>query len=147
MMVFFRMCALAAGLTLAFQPPINARLRSAIGDPYWTALISVSTSMVVLFVMALTLGTPRVVFSDAFRAPWYVWTGGVLGAISITCSIVVVPRLGVAQMLSLVVLGMMLGGLSIDQFGWFGLAVKPLSAARGLGATLLVAGVMLITRA
>jgi transporter family-2 protein len=146
-MLLYRLCALAAGLTLAFQPPMNARLRSVTGDPIVAALISLAVSILVLFLIALCIGRPHLAFTGALGAPWYVWTGGILGAISILSSIIVVPRLGTAQMLSIAVFGMMIGGLSIDQFGWFGLEVRPLSFPRFVGAGLLVAGVVCVTRA
>lgn len=146
-MLLYRMCALVAGLTLAFQPPINARLRSAIGDPIGAALISVVVSALTLALVAVCVGRPHLALSIALGTPWYVWTGGFLGAISILSSIVIVPRLGAAQMLCIAVFGMMIGGLSIDQFGWFGLAVRPLSYSRCIGAALLVMGVAFVTRA
>jgi len=147
MILFLRLLALASGLTLAFQPAVNARLRSTIGDPFWAATISFLTGTVALIVVALILRAPFPDFSNALRAPWYVWTGGLLGAIYVTSTIVCIPRLGAAQMLSLAVLGMMIGSLLIDQFGWFGLVIKPLSAFRVVGAILLVGGVAFMTRA
>lgn len=74
------------------------------------------------------------------------WAGGLLGAVYVAATIVVVPRLGAAQMLSLAVLGMMLGALAIDRFGLFGLDVRPLSLMRVVGTVLVVAGVTAITR-
>jgi len=100
MILFLRLLALASGLTLAFQPAVNARLRSTIGDPFWAATISFLTGTVALIVVALILRAPFPDFSNALRAPWYVWTGGLLGAIYVTSTIVCIPRLGAAQMLS-----------------------------------------------
>ncbi len=145
--IFFRLLAVCAGLTLALQPPINARLRSAVGDPFWAAAISFFVGTVALVALALALRAPLPAFANGFRAPWYVWIGGLLGAIYVASTIVAVPRLGASQMLSLAVLGMMLGALCVDQFGWFGLAVKPISMLRIVGAALLIAGVAFITRA
>lgn len=146
MNLLFRLLALASGLTLALQPPINARLRAAIGDPFWAAATSFIVGTLALLLVALALRAPLPDYANGFRAPWYLWTGGLLGAVYVATTIVVVPRLGAAQMLSLAVLGMMLGALAIDRFGLFGLGVRPLSLMRVVGAALVVAGVTAITR-
>ena len=146
MTFFFRLVAVGSGLTLALQPAINARLRTAIGDPFWAASTSFLVGTIALFVVAIVLRAPLPDYAAGLRAPWYVWTGGLLGAIYVATTIVVVPRLGAAQMLSLAVLGMMTAALVIDRFGLFGLAVRSLSIARVLGAVLVVAGVSVITR-
>ncbi len=146
MNLFFRILAVCSGLTLALQPAINARLRTAIGSPFWAAITSFVVGTVALFAVALVLRAPLPHFSDGLRAPWYVWTGGVFGAIYVATTIVVIPRLGAAQMLSLAVLGMMLGALLIDRFGLFGLELRPFSIARILGAAFVVAGVTVMTR-
>ena len=146
MNLFLRLLALSAGVTLGIQPAVNARLRTAVGDPFWAATLSFLTGSIALIVLALIVRAPLPDFANASRAPWYIWTGGVLGAVYVTSTIVTVPRLGAAQMLSLAVLGMMIAALCIDQFGWFGLAVRPLTALRVIGAVLLVAGVAFMTR-
>lgn len=146
MNLLFRLLALASGLTLALQPPINARLRAAIGDPFWAAVTSFIVGTVALLLVAVVLRAPLPDYANGFRAPWYVWSGGLLGAVYVASTIVVVPRLGAAQMLSLAVLGMMLGALLIDRFGLFGLELRPFSIARILGAAFVVAGVTVMTR-
>jgi bacterial/archaeal transporter family-2 protein len=56
------------------------------------------------------------------------------------------PRLGVAATLVLTVAGQMAAALLLDQWGAFGLMVRPLSATRMAGAALLVVAVLLIRR-
>ena len=55
-----------------------------------------------------------------------------------------VPRLGAATVLALIVVGQMLGSLAFDHFGLLGLAQHPVSPIRLAGAALLILGAVLI---
>jgi transporter family-2 protein len=72
------------------------------------------------------------------------WTGGVFGALYIAVSIFLLPRLGAATFIALLVSGQMLGSLAFDHFGVLGLTAHPASPVRLAGAGLLVVGVVLI---
>ncbi len=78
------------------------------------------------------------------RVPWVTWTGGVFGAIFIATSILMVPRLGVATVMTLIVVGQLLSSLAFDHFGLFGMQQQPLTAVRLIGAACLVAGAAMI---
>jgi len=70
----------------------------------------------------------------------------VLGAIFVTATVLLLPRLGVAMTFSLVIAGQMLITLVIDHFGLLGVPVKEISLARVLGVVLIVAGTILIRK-
>ncbi|HEY5305222.1 MAG TPA: DMT family transporter, partial [Pseudolabrys sp.] len=72
------------------------------------------------------------------------WTGGIFGAIYIAISILLVPRLGAATVISLLVAGQMIGSLAFDHFGLFGLPVHHVTTQRAIGAMLLMAGAILV---
>ena len=55
-----------------------------------------------------------------------------------------VPRLGAATVLALVVLGQMVASLILDHFGLLGLAQHPVTPKRMLGAIFLIFGVVVI---
>jgi bacterial/archaeal transporter family-2 protein len=54
------------------------------------------------------------------------------------------PSLGAATLIALVVAGQMLTTITFDHFGLFGLTPHPVSLSRLAGAALLIAGVILI---
>jgi bacterial/archaeal transporter family-2 protein len=78
------------------------------------------------------------------RSHWLSWTGGIFGAIYIAISILLLPRLGAATVVALIVAGQMIGSLAFDQFGLLGVPVHPLNMFRLAGAALLVTGVILV---
>ena len=79
-------------------------------------------------------------------APWWQWTGGLIGAAYVLASIVLAPRLGAATLVAAVVAGQMLSSLILDQYGLVGFAVHPISPIRLAGAVLVIVGVILIQR-
>ena len=138
--------ALLLGAFLPVQVGINARLRGAVGHPALAATISFAVGALALAALAAASGALRLPAADAARAPWWAWTGGLLGAGYILGTIVLAPRLGAAALTGAVIAGQLCAALAIDHFGVIGFARQPLSPGRVLGAALLAAGVALIQR-
>jgi bacterial/archaeal transporter family-2 protein len=97
-----------------------------------------------LLVVALRDPVPSA--SAAVRVPWWAWGGGLFGAIFIGLAIVLVPRLGAAAFIALLVAGQMLASVAFDRFGLLGLARRSVDLPRLLGVTLLIGAVALIRR-
>jgi transporter family-2 protein len=136
--------AVAAGIGLAFQAVINSRLRMLLDSALWAAFVQVLVGLLVLAVMVAIAREPVPSGAGITRAPWWIWTGGMLGALYVATVIVATPPLGASLMFASVVVGQTLTALLIDHFGWFGVTAQPLSPVRLAGAALLVGGVLLI---
>ena len=80
----------------------------------------------------------------AVRSSWFSWTGGIFGAIYIAISILMLPRLGAATVVALIVVGQMIGSLTFDHFGLLGVPQHSVSSVRVAGAALLIFGAVLI---
>jgi transporter family-2 protein len=78
--------------------------------------------------------------------PWWAWFGGLLGAFYVAISTIVAAELGASSLLALVIAGQLAMALVIDNYGWLGLPVNPLTWTRVLGVALLGAGVWLVAR-
>lgn len=135
-------CLAAAGIGV--QAPINARLRAVVHSPSLSALISFAVGTTFLF-LATILGD-RGTWSSLGKAPWWVWLGGVFGALYVVAALVAVPRIGAATVVASAVLGQLVAGIAVDSFGWFGVQRVPLSLGRATGAVLLASGVFLLQR-
>jgi transporter family-2 protein len=140
----FYLLAVAAGVSFVFQQAVNANLRAEIGSPWWAGFISYLGGTLAMFAAILALREPWLTGPAIERTSWMSWTGGVFGAIYIAISILLLPRLGAALVVALIVLGQMLGALMFDHFALLGVPENPISPARLAGAALLVAGVVLI---
>jgi transporter family-2 protein len=140
----FYLLAAGAGVSFVFQQAVNANLRAEIGSPWWAGFISYLGGTLVMLAMVVALRQPWLTGSTIARTSWMSWTGGVFGAIYIAISILLLPRLGAALVVALIVLGQMLGALAFDHFALLGVPENPVSVSRLVGAVLLVAGVVLI---
>lgn len=136
--------AIAAGALLPIQASINGRLRPFVGGPLPATLVSVAVSTSAMILLVVATRTPAPSGGKISAAPWWVWTGGLLGVIFVLVSLGLVNRLGAAFLFALVVVGQMLASLAIDHFGLFGVSEHAVSPLRILGVALLMAGVVLI---
>ena len=140
----YLLLALIAGAGLAFQAVINTRLSQALGSPLWASVVQVFVGLVFLAACITVTRQPLPMFAGAGRLPWWIWTGGALGAAYVLSVIVTTRPLGVALMVASVVVGQSVAALVIDHYGWFGAEVHRLSLMRVVGVVLLLAGVLLI---
>ncbi len=136
--------AVAAGAGLAFQAVINTRLSAALGSPLWAAVVQVFAGLVFLLACVLILRQPPPSLAGASRLPWWIWTGGAIGAAYVLTVIVTTRPLGVTLMVAAVIVGQSVAALLIDHFGLFGVDVHRLTPVRLLGVGLLFAGVVLV---
>ena len=134
--------ALAAGAMLPIQFGINAQLATWVEGSVRAAFVSfvVGTAALLLAVLATTRGWP----DRAGDAPWWVWTGGLLGAFYVVGSIVTAPKLGAATLVALILAGQAIASLLVDHFGWVGFEEHPVTLLRVLGILLLAGGVALV---
>lgn len=140
----FILLALAAGVCLPTQAGINTQLNLWSHSTILTATISFAVGTIVLAVYSLVLRVPWPSGEAVTRYPWWIWTGGFLGAFLVASTVVLAPRLGAASMMSLIIAGQMFASLFLDHFGWLGYQVQPAGGLRMLGVVLLVGGVVLI---
>ena len=140
----YTLLALFAGTMVPIQAAINGRLARALGSAIWAAAASgLMLAAVLAFVGALVFRAgPR---TDALAAlPWWAWTGCLFGAVFLSATAALVPRLGAASMVALVMAGQVVASLLLDHFGAFGLTEQPADARRLFAAALLLAGAWLM---
>ena len=138
--------AIAAGVSIVIQQALNANLRGALQSSAWSGFVSYAGGLVCMALVAIALRDPIPAASLAARVPWWAWSGGLFGAIFIALGIFLVPQIGAATFLALLVTGQMLGSITFDHFGWLGLTQHPVDAPRLIGVALLIGGVVLIQR-
>jgi transporter family-2 protein len=136
--------AIAAGFCLPTQAGINSRLNLWTQSPILAAAISFAVGTLALFTYVIILRVPLPSMSSLKQYPWWIWSGGFLGAFLVASTIILAPRLGAASMLALIVSGQMLASVALDHYGLIGYAVHPINAWRVCGVLLLVGGVVLI---
>lgn len=136
--------AFGAGVSFVFQQAVNANLRVEIGSAWWAGFVSYLGGTAAMLLVALLLKEPWPSVDTIARSHWISWVGGIFGAIYIAISILLLPRLGAATVVFLLVSGQLIGSIAFDHFGLLGVPIRELTMTRAAGAGLLVLGVILI---
>jgi transporter family-2 protein len=137
--------ALLAGTAIALQTGVNSQLRVWLGNPMQSALVSFAVGTIALALYVLPQRQSWT-FTGEGNRPWWIWTGGLLGAYVVTALILLAPRLGASLLIALVVAGQMITALVLDHFGLLGFPQQRISLLRLLGGALLIVGVILIRK-
>lgn len=138
--------ALVVGAFLPLQVGVNSKLADAVGSPIISAFISFCVGTAALFAYILITGLPLGSVVNAKNASPISWIGGFLGAFYVAASIVLLPKLGVAMTLTLIIAGQLLMGIIMDHYGLLGVPIKPISFGRIIGVVLVLLGVLLVKR-
>lgn len=138
--------ALVAGACLPTQAGINARLDLWSRSPVLAATISFAVGTIGLVLYALMLRIPVPSVAGLSGHPWWIWSGGLVGAFFVVATVVLVPKLGATPMLALIVAGQMIISLIFDHYGMLGYQVQTINFWRITGVFLLAGGVALILK-
>lgn len=144
--IFLLSLAVLAGVSIVVQQALNANLRMALDSAAWSGFVSYLVGVICMALLALALRDPLPSAAVAGRIPWWAWSGGLFGAIFIGLAIYLVPQIGAATFIALLIAGQMFASLLFDHFGWLGLAQRAIDLPRLIGAALLIAGVVLVRR-
>ncbi|WP_240432619.1 DMT family transporter [Rubrobacter indicoceani] len=147
-LVFLVPLALLAGTAIAAQFAVNSQLRGVVGGPVIAAAVSFIIGSVALTVAAIVYGRglPQVSQMEFSGAPWWVWTGGILGGIYVLASVLITPRLGAAPTVAMFLTGQMSASVVIDHFGLLGVQTHEATLPRIVGVAFILVGVFLIQR-
>ena len=137
---------LLAGALMPLQAGVNAQLARWVGHPVTASLVSFAVGTLALFAYSAALRPELPTFGALVAAPWWVWVGGLLGAVFVTAAAAFAPRLGAATFISVTIAGQVLVSVLLDHFGAVGFAARPVTPLRLLGALLLVGGVLLVRK-
>ncbi len=142
---FFILLALAAGATMPMQAGVNLRLKQALGDPIFAALVSFGVGTLALAVYAFVL-RPVPTVSMAATAPWWSWLGGLFGAFFVSVIIILAAQLGATASMAWLLAGQFLAALILDHFGLISFAVRDVSLPRLAGVALVILGAFLVNK-
>jgi len=134
--------AVAAGLAGSIQVALMSRLGERItvlGALAFSTTLTAVIAVVILVIAQVSLGA----FSAAFRQPWWMLLGGVMGLIIVFTVTYAGPRIGVAATVGILIAGQLVMGAAIDRWGLFGSDRIALHWPRVLGIVLLAAGAAL----
>lgn len=133
--------AIATGLAMSAQSPTNTSLGFTVGS-LQASLTNFAVGLVACIVLVMVIGQGDI--SLASSCPAWQLIGGVYGVIILTCIVISTPKLGVALMMSMLMLGQLVAGMVIDQFGLAGAAIMPVTPLRVLGCLIAAMGIFFV---
>ncbi|HRJ48928.1 MAG: DMT family transporter [Phycisphaeraceae bacterium] len=136
--------ALLVGVATACQPSVNAKFALHTPSRLYGGLLNFAVGLLAMIVVLLVIRPPAATVSQVSQAPWWSWTGGLLGAFFVTMSVFLVPTMGAAVFVSVVVASQLSAAAVIDHFGLLDQAVRSLTWGRCVGVALMFAGVACI---
>lgn len=137
--------AIAIGAFLPLQALINAHLGRATQGPLFASFVSFLIGTLSLGAVLLVMRTPLPNAPMLGSVPAWGWLGGVIGAVYVFSATLLVPRLGAASLICLVIFGQVVASLLLDHYGVLSSA-RPADALRVAGAALVLIGALLVVQ-
>ena len=139
-LISISMIGLFGGLAIGLQAPLASIINQRLGTLESVFIILLGGLLVVLVLLLFkkggNLGQWQIV-------PWYALVAGVLGIVVISAQVYIIPSIGVAATITLIIAGQLLMATCIDHFGIFEIEAKALSWERISGLAIVFLGVWL----
>jgi len=144
--VLFPILAIVAGAMTAYQPLINAKLSQNLDSPIWASFISFAVGTVILFFVGWAM-TGKMMVLETAGLKWWMFSGGLLGAVFVTVALYIVPYLGVAAMIALFIAGQLVMAAILDNYGVLSETANPINLQKIIGLSLLGLGAFITLKA
>jgi transporter family-2 protein len=133
---------LAGGIAIGVQSPMASMITQRLGIFESVFIVHIGGAVIALIPM-LILGSK---LSQWRSLPWYALGAGFFGLGVVAAISFMIPRVGVAPALIILLAGQLLMGAVLDHFGWLGLTQRPLDVPRVIGLMVVLAGVWLTVK-
>ena len=143
--IFYALLMCVAGLGIPVMAALNGGLGSKLGSPALaTTILFCVGGVISLGYLFLSGGLPKFSFREPI--PMYFYLGGLFVTFYILSMTWVAPKFGVANSVSLVLLGQLISMVIIDHYGLLGTQQISISFQRLAGLTFMALGVFLVVR-
>jgi transporter family-2 protein len=132
---------LAGGIAVGVQAPLSSIINQRLGPLESIFIVHLGGAVVSLIPLAIFYGGGKL--GNWRTVPWYALGAGALGLVVIFSMTYMIPRIGVAPALIILLAGQLLIGSVIDQFGLLGAVQRPIDLMRVIGLAVVFLGVWL----
>ncbi len=146
MKYIYTLIVLGIGCFLAIQGSINTQLTTYLKHPLQGALVNFLVGTLALIGLNFIFKTHMPDWAHVKTAPWYLFAGGMLGAIFVSSVIFFIPKIGVTTVLAASIAGQLIAASIVDHYGFFGITIHTISPGRIIGILLLLGGIFLIQK-
>lgn len=129
------------GTLLALMLSLNGTVSEASGNYASSVIIHIIGLIGIIIVLILTKSK----FKHLKGIPFYTYTGGLVGVLTVIFSNTSFSNLGVSLTVSLCLLGQLITSIIIDHFGYFNLPVTTFNKKKIIGLVIIVLGILVMT--
>jgi transporter family-2 protein len=134
---------LAGGAAVGLQSPLASMVSQRLGIFESVFIVHLGGAVIALIPLLFVGGGK---LSQWRSVPWYALFAGVFGLVVIAAISYMIPRVGVAASITVIVAGQLLVGLFLDHFGLLDASVRPIDPTRILGIGVVLLGVWLTVK-
>ncbi len=134
---------LIGGLAIGLQAPLASLIGQRLGILESVFIIHLGGLLVATALLIAGKGGNLAQWQSV---PWYALAAGVFGVLLIGAQVYIIPSLGVAATITLIISGQLLMATCVDHFGIFEIPAKPLGWERLAGLLIVLLGVWLTVR-
>lgn len=136
--------AAISGVAMAVQGTINSSLSQKTSILSATLVVHIIGTLVAL-ASVLAWRAPLLKYNWS-SVPWYLYLGGILSVLIVGLVAASIPKIGVCNATTAIIIGQVSMAVLIDHFGWFGISRVPWTPSQLLGIALFAAGAKLLFR-
>ena len=129
------------GIVLAIMISLNGGLGNISGNYASSVIIHFVGLIGIIFVLIFTKSKIK----NLKGIPFYMFTGGLIGILTVLFTNIGFSGLGVSLTVSLSLLGQLITSLIIDHFGYFNMPVIEFDKKKILGLIIIIAGIYVMT--
>jgi len=139
-LIIIILIGLMGGVAVGIQAPLSSMISQRLGVMESVFIIHIGGGIAALIPL-LYYGGGKL--NQWRTVPWYALCAGIFGLVVIFSMSYMIPRIGVATALIILLAGQLLIGTILDHFGFLGAAIRPLDITRVVGLAVVLVGVWL----
>jgi transporter family-2 protein len=129
---------LLGGIAIGLQAPLASMINQRLGVLESVFVVHLG-GLIAVGIPLILLGGGKLGLWQSL--PWYALSAGFLGVVVVASTVFMIPRIGVAGAITLIITGQLLIAATIDHFGVLDVDVQAISMDRLLGLGMVLLGV------
>ena len=126
------------------QTGVNSTLSNYLSHPSQAAFISFLGGVIIFSIILIFLRPSIPDLVNLKKAPFWSFTGGLMGACIVFGAIMIAPKIGAATYVSTFITGTIIMSLILDHFGLMAFETKPVDLWRLFGVSLVLSGMIIV---
>ncbi len=143
-LIFIIIIGVFSGIAVGLQGPLSSIINQQLGPLESVFIVHMGGVVVSLVPLLLFKGGGNL--GRWRELPWYVLIAGVAGLIVLLSIGYMIPRIGVAPSMMLIIVGQMIVGVVLDHYGILGAALRPISLPQVAGIVVMMVGAWIVLK-